>query len=261
MAPDVIAGVVKTGKAKLDLRLWAILGPNSEAAHRAGYAAMQQNKLWLYATIVYYNQGNEADNWFDDAFARSVAVAAGLDLKKFDADRKSAAADQMIQAVEADAQAHGLTGTPTIGVAKGGGPSRRSSTACRPPHDIATAADDRRGVKGSAASRADRARGWRAGDGDRRLPDLRALARPAPAVPGRRRRLRDRAAQPLRRAGRASRSRARHARRAGAARIAVPAHGVRRRSSTFAIAFAGALFSGYLTRSRASSSTRGAPGA
>ena len=96
VAPDVIAGVVKNGQAKMDLRLWAILGPNSEVAHRAGYAAMQQNKLWLYATIVYYNQGNEQDNWFDDAFARSVAVAAGLDLQKFDADRKSAAADQMI---------------------------------------------------------------------------------------------------------------------------------------------------------------------
>jgi protein-disulfide isomerase len=121
VAPDVISGVVKDGQAKLDLRLWAILGPNSKEAHRAGYAAMQQNKLWLYATIVYYNQGNEADNWFDDAFARSVATAAGLDLKKFDADRKSAAADQMINVVEADAQAHGLTGTPSIGVAKGSG--------------------------------------------------------------------------------------------------------------------------------------------
>ena len=93
---------------------------------------MQQNKLWLYATIVYYNQGNEQDNWFDDAFARSVAMAAGLDLQKFDADRKSAAADQMISTVEADAQAHGLTGTPSIGVAKGR-PSRRSSAACRRP--------------------------------------------------------------------------------------------------------------------------------
>jgi protein-disulfide isomerase len=118
-APDVIAGDVKTGKAKLDLRLWAILGPNSEAAHRAGYAAMQQNRLWLYATIVYYNQGDEARDWFTDDFARAVAVAAGLDLKRFDADRASGAADQMIGVVGAEAQSLGLTGTPTIGVAKG----------------------------------------------------------------------------------------------------------------------------------------------
>jgi protein-disulfide isomerase len=120
-APDVIAAVVKPGQAKLDMRLWAILGANSEAAHRAGYAAMQQNKLWLYATIVYYNQGDERQNWFDDAFARSVAAAAGLDLKRFDADRKSAAADRMISVVDADAQALGLTGTPSVGVAKGTG--------------------------------------------------------------------------------------------------------------------------------------------
>src|SRR6476646_1312330 len=120
-APDVIANLVRPGKAKLDLRLWAILGPNSEAAHRAGYAAMQQNKLWLYATIVYFNQGDEQTNWFTDDFARAVAVAAGLDLKKFDAERKSAAADQMIQEVDSEATTQGFTGTPTIGVAKGGG--------------------------------------------------------------------------------------------------------------------------------------------
>ncbi len=120
-APDVIARVVKPGQAKLDLRLWAILGPNSETAHRAGYAAMQQNKLWLYATIVYYNQGNEQQDWFDDSFARAVATAAGLNLKQFDADRKSDAAGQMIDEVDANAQALGLTGTPTIGVAKGSG--------------------------------------------------------------------------------------------------------------------------------------------
>ena len=120
-APDVVANLVRPGKAKLDLRLWAILGPNSEAAHRAGYAAMQQNKLWLYATIVYDNQGDEQTSWFTDSFGRAVAQAAGLDLKKFDADRKSAAADQMIQEVDAEARAQGFTGTPTIGVAKSGG--------------------------------------------------------------------------------------------------------------------------------------------
>ena len=119
----MIANLVRPGKAKLDLRLWAILGPNSEAAHRAGYAAMQQNKLWLYATIVYLNQGDEQSNWFTDDFARSVAVAAGLDLKRFDADRKSSAADRMIQETESEAQAQGFTGTPTIGVSKGGGPA------------------------------------------------------------------------------------------------------------------------------------------
>jgi protein-disulfide isomerase len=111
---------VRPGKAKLDLKLWAILGPNSEAAHRAGYAAMQQNKLWLYATIVYLNQGDEQDTWFTDDFARAVAQAAGLDLQKFDADRKSDAADEMIAEVNAEATAQGFTGTPTIGVGKTG---------------------------------------------------------------------------------------------------------------------------------------------
>ena len=72
---------------------------------------------------MYLNQGDEQSNWFTDDFARSVAVAAGLDLKKFDADRKSAGADRMIQEVEAESQAQGFTGTPTIGVSKSGAPA------------------------------------------------------------------------------------------------------------------------------------------
>ena len=146
-APAVIGGVVKSGQAKLDLRLWAILGPNSEVAHRAGYAAMQQNKLWLYSTIVHYNQGDERSDWFDDAFARSVATAAGLDLKQFDADRKSAAADQMISINEVDAQALGLTGTPSIGVAKGDAQATFFS-------GLPTAADLESAVKSAASGAA-----------------------------------------------------------------------------------------------------------
>jgi len=126
--PDVIANLVRPGKAKLDLKLWAILGPNSEAAHRAGYAAMQQNKLWLYATIVYLNQGDEQQDWFTDSFARAVAQAAGLDLQKFDADRKSKAADDMIAEVDSEATAQGFTGTPTIGVGATGKQPTWSST-------------------------------------------------------------------------------------------------------------------------------------
>ena len=118
----MIANLVRPGKAKLDLRLWAILGPNSEAAHRAGYAAMQQNKLWLYATIVYLQPGRRAAELVHRRLrARRRQSRPASTCKKFDADRKSDAADQMIARGRTPRrQAQGFTGTPTIGVAKSG---------------------------------------------------------------------------------------------------------------------------------------------
>src|SRR6185437_6168008 len=62
--PDVLSKLVRTHKAKLVYNHWPILGPNSVYANRAAYAAEQQNKLWEYALVVYYNQGNETQSWF-----------------------------------------------------------------------------------------------------------------------------------------------------------------------------------------------------
>ena len=71
--PDVLTKLVRTHKAKIMYTHWPILGDNSVYANRAAYAAEQQNKLWEYALVVYYNQGDENVNWFTKAFARAVA--------------------------------------------------------------------------------------------------------------------------------------------------------------------------------------------
>jgi protein-disulfide isomerase len=118
--PDVLQKLVRTHKAKLLYRHWPILGPNSEYANRAAYAAEQQSKLWEYALVVYYNQGDEQQNWFTKAFARAVATSIGLDMTRFDKDfdNTSASAAQ-IAAVNSSAEAHQFTGTPSILVSKG----------------------------------------------------------------------------------------------------------------------------------------------
>jgi protein-disulfide isomerase len=113
--PDIITNLVRTHRAAVDLRLWAILGPNSVTAHQYGYAAAQQNKLWPFALVNYYNQGNENKTWFNDSFARAVASAVGVqDMTKFEQDRASAAANTAISSVSQQATAIGATGTPTI---------------------------------------------------------------------------------------------------------------------------------------------------
>jgi protein-disulfide isomerase len=119
--PDVVDSLVRTHQAKLSLEVWPILGENSVYASRAAYAAARQDRGWVYAEIAYMNQGDEQVDWFDPAFARASAVAAGLDLRAFDRDladtRGSARA---IGAVDGAARAAGFQGTPAI-VAEGPG--------------------------------------------------------------------------------------------------------------------------------------------
>jgi protein-disulfide isomerase len=112
--PDVITNLVRTHKARIDFRAWSILGPNSDVAARAAYAAAKQNRLWLFATITYFNQGDETVDWFDDATARAIATAAGLDVARFDRDRASSAAGAAVHAVDAEARGLGLHGTPSV---------------------------------------------------------------------------------------------------------------------------------------------------
>lgn len=112
--PQVITNLVRPGKAKLQYKTWPILGPNSVVAAQAAYAARRQNALWPYAALTYLNQGDENDNWFTKAIARSLAAGVGLDIAKFDKDFTSTAAQTAIAQVNAEATKLQLPGTPSI---------------------------------------------------------------------------------------------------------------------------------------------------
>jgi protein-disulfide isomerase len=120
--PDVVRSLVQTHRAKLALQVWPILGENSQYAARAAYAAARQDRGWLYAEIAYMNQGDERVDWFDSAFARAAASAAGLDLKAFDRDLANAdGATAAIGRVDRAALAAHLRGTPSFLVEGPGG--------------------------------------------------------------------------------------------------------------------------------------------
>ncbi len=112
--PSVVADLVRTGKAKAQMRVWPILGPDSESAAKAAYAAMKQDRLWTYAEIWYRNQKDERDTYATDEFVRAVATAAGLDVAQFDRDRASADAVKWYEETANAASAAGYTGTPAI---------------------------------------------------------------------------------------------------------------------------------------------------
>ena len=110
VVPTLVENFVRTGQAKMQFKVWPILGPNSVDAAKAAYAAKQQNALWRYASLTYLNQGDENVSWFTPAFARSVAQALGLDLARFDKDRASDAAVTAIDQVNQEATEPRLPG-------------------------------------------------------------------------------------------------------------------------------------------------------
>jgi protein-disulfide isomerase len=112
--PRVISDFVRTGKARLQYKTWPILGPNSVVAAHAAYAAQKQNALWPYAALTYLNQGDENDNWFTKALARSLGAGVGLNVAQFDKDFASTAAQTAVDQVSAEAKKLGFPGTPSI---------------------------------------------------------------------------------------------------------------------------------------------------
>lgn len=137
--PEVLTKLVRTHKIKLVYRHWPILGANSVYADRAVYAAMRQDRLWEYALVTYYNQGDENQSWFTKAFARAVASAVGLDLTTFDKDfDDTSASTAEVAAVNKAAAGYSFNGTPSLYVA---GPTKTENLGAITPSysDIAKA--------------------------------------------------------------------------------------------------------------------------
>ncbi len=81
--------------------------PQATPAAKASWAAQQQGKFWEFHNELFENQ-----NQLGDAFYTATATKLGLDLKKFEADRKSDAAEKAVQADADLGQKNGIEGTP-----------------------------------------------------------------------------------------------------------------------------------------------------
>ena len=82
---------------------------NARPAALAAQAANNQGKFWEFAEGLFANQQN-----LNDATYTKLAKDLGLDLKKFDADRKSAEAAKQVDADMADATRLNIQGTPNF---------------------------------------------------------------------------------------------------------------------------------------------------
>lgn len=113
--PGVIDKLVKSGTAKLSFHNWPIIDQTeSVAAARASYAAARQHRAWQFIDLFYRNQGTERSGYVTDGFLDRLARAAGMDVARFDADRRTSGAAARVQADARQALAYGFQGTPAF---------------------------------------------------------------------------------------------------------------------------------------------------
>lgn len=112
--PQVIQDYVRTRKVRLDLRLERFIGPQSNPAAHAAQAAATQNRMWNFIDIFYRNQGEENSGYVTPTFLSRIGTAAGVPAKLVVAGSTSAKYEPAIKLAETQAQAAGLTSTPSF---------------------------------------------------------------------------------------------------------------------------------------------------
>lgn len=119
--PMLIRDYVRTGKVKLVFHGLEFVGPDSDTALRAVYAAGRQNRLWSYADLMFENQGTENTGWVTEDLITSVAAAVpGLDGAEFESARRTSAVAEAIATSGQSATAYGVTHTPWFQVGRTG---------------------------------------------------------------------------------------------------------------------------------------------
>ena len=145
--PQLVQDYVRSGKVRMEFRDLAFLGKDSVTAGRHAAAAGQQNKLWNFIDVLYYNQGEENSGYVTPSFLHSIDKAAGVDSAKADAFAASAASLAPIKQANAIGNQLRVQSTPTVFVGKRGGALRQVEAG---PTDVAAFKQAIDGVLGQA---------------------------------------------------------------------------------------------------------------
>jgi protein-disulfide isomerase len=145
--PQLVQDYVRSGKVRMEFRDLAFLGKDSVTAGRHAAGAGQQNKLWNFIDVFYYNQGEENSGYVTPSFLHSIDKAAGVDSAKSDAFAASAASLTPIKQANAIGDQLRVQSTPTVFVGKRGGALRQVEAG---PTDVAAFKQAIDGVLGQA---------------------------------------------------------------------------------------------------------------
>jgi protein-disulfide isomerase len=138
--PPLVRDYVRTGKLRIEFRGLAFIGPDSDKALRAALAAGRQNQLWNLVELLYANQGPENSGWAsEDLIDRIANSVPGLDVERFDADRRLEALDTDMAKAQAQAQAGGVRGTPAFELGPAGSALKTLELTSLAPDEFAAA--------------------------------------------------------------------------------------------------------------------------
>jgi protein-disulfide isomerase len=120
--PALVNDYVRTGKAKFVFSGMHFIGPDSDKALRAVYAAGLQGHLWEMLDLLYKSQGAENSGWVTDALLRQIGNSIpGVDTEKLLADMNSTTVTNALAAADQQAQRAGVNSTPTFFAGPTGG--------------------------------------------------------------------------------------------------------------------------------------------
>jgi protein-disulfide isomerase len=120
--PGVIDEYVRSGDLRLELRLLAFLGPDSERARQVAHAAALQDRMWGFTEGFFRNQGPENSGYATDAFLQRLArQTPGLDMGELRADLASPRAEALTRQAERLSTQLGVEGTPSFYLVRDGG--------------------------------------------------------------------------------------------------------------------------------------------
>jgi protein-disulfide isomerase len=120
--PGVIDSYVRDGRLRLELRLLAFIGPDSERARQVANAAALQDKMWSFTERFFRNQGPENSGYATDSFLQRLArETPGLDMEQLSADLGTQQAEALTRQAERLARRLGVQGTPSFYLVRDGG--------------------------------------------------------------------------------------------------------------------------------------------
>jgi protein-disulfide isomerase len=115
VSPALVDEYVRPGRIRSEFRGLAFIGEDSEKALRFVYAAGLQDRLWNLQEALFRNQGAENSGWVTDELVRSLAEGIeGLDVDRMFEDAESQEVSALIGESASQAQAAGVSGTPSF---------------------------------------------------------------------------------------------------------------------------------------------------
>ena len=120
--PRVIDSYVRDGRLRLELRLLAFLGPDSERARQVAHAAALQDRMWNYTERFFRSQGPENSGYATDSFLQRLArQTPGLDVDQLADDFANPEAEALTRQAERLGRRLQVDGTPSFYLVRDGG--------------------------------------------------------------------------------------------------------------------------------------------